>query len=136
MHEFTLACREILLYLECIWKVKEWQKKEQQMNIHVKHLQFNIVFFQDFNDSLSELKAKMINKDINSKPDVLLIMSTSLIINDLKYKLKNKLISTVYWNGGKVIYVNNNPPSKTFSKLIINYIFEMNCDFWVHSLAV
>ena len=62
----------------------------------MRHLQPNIVLFQDFNNSLSELKAKIINKDTNLKFDVLLIIGTLLIINDLRYKLKNKLILTVH----------------------------------------
>ena len=98
------------------------------MNIYVRHLQLNIVLFQNFNNPLSELKVRMIDKDVNSKPDILLIIGTSLIINDLKYELKNKLIPAVHQNGEKVIYVNNNPPPKAFFKLIVNYIFEMDCD--------
>ena len=136
MCESVLACRETVSCSECVQRVEEQQRRGQWMNIHVRHLQPNIVLFQDFNDPLSELKARMINKDINLKFNVFLIIDTLLIINDLRYEFKNKLISAVCWNGEKVIYVNNNSFSKTFSKFIINYIFKINCDFWVHSFAV
>ena len=64
-------------------------------------------------------------------PDVLLVVGTSLAINGLKYKLKNRLIPVIHQNSGKVIYVNNNPPPKAFSKPVVDHIFEADCDYWV-----
>lgn len=66
--------------------------KKKKTNIHVKYLRFNIVFYYDIDDFLSETKTKIINKDANLTLHVFLIIDTLLIIDNLKYKFKNKLI--------------------------------------------
>ncbi len=91
--------------------------------------------FQDVDDPSSETKVRIIDKDANSKPDVLLIVGTSLAIEGPTNELKSKLIPAVRRNGGKVIYVNNNPSPRAFAKPMIDHIFEMNCDLWVRDLA-
>ena len=135
VREMTLAFEEIVSCSECASRVEERRRREERTNIHVKHLRFNIVLFQDIDDSLSETKARIIDKDANSKSDVLLIVDTSLIIDDSRYELKNKLISTIHRNDEKIIYINNNSLSRTFFKLVIDHIFEMNCDLWVRDLV-
>ena len=105
------------------------------MNIHVGHLRSNIVLYHDIDDPLSETKAKIINEDSDSTSDVLLVIGTSLAIDGPRYELKNKLIPAIRRNGRKVIYVNNNPSPRAFSKPVVDYIFEMDCDYWVRDLA-
>ena len=34
-----------------------------------------------------------------------------------------------------MIYVNNNPPPKAFSKPVVDHIFEADCDYWVRELT-
>ena len=135
MHDTALASREIVLCPECTSRVKEQQRRKERTNIHIGHLQPNIVLYHNIDDPLSKTKARVINKDADSMPDVLLVIGTSLAINSPRYELKNKLIPAVCQNGGKVIYVNNNPPLRAFSKPIVNYIFKMDCDYWVQELA-
>lgn len=130
-----LAFEEIVSCSECASRIEERQRRRERTNIHVRHLRFNIVLFQDIDDSLSETKARIIDKDVNSKSDVILIVDTSLIIDDSRYELKNKLISTIRRNDEKIIYVNNNSSSRTFFKLVIDHIFKMNCDLWVQDLV-
>ena len=135
VRETALASGEIVSCPECASRVEERRRRGGRTNIHVGHLRPNIVLFQDIDDPLSETKARIIDKDANSKPDVLLIVGTSLAIDGPRYELKNKLIPAVRRNGGKVIYVNNNPPPRTFSKPVVDHIFEMDCDLWVRDLA-
>ena len=129
VRENAFVFKEIVFCFECVSKVKERRRKRKRTNIYVKHLRFNIVFNHDIDDFLSEIKASVIDKDANLTFDVLLIVNTSLIINDSRYKFKNKLISTIRRNDEKIIYVNNNSFSRTFFKLVIDYIFEINCDY-------
>jgi len=128
VRETALAFGEIVLCPECASRVEERRRRGGRTNIHVGHLRPNIVLYHDIDDPLSETKARIIDKDANSTPDALLVVDTSLAIDDPRYELKNKLISTIRQNGGKVIYVNNNPPPRAFSKLVVDHIFEMDCD--------
>ena len=134
MREIALAFEEIVLCSECASRVKERRRRKERTNIHVEHLRLNIVHYHDIDDSLSETKARIIDKDADSTLDVFLIIDTSLIIDDPRYELKNKLILAIRRNDEKMIYVNNNPLSRTFFKLVIDYIFEINCDYWVREL--
>jgi len=135
VRETALASGEIVSCPECASRVEERRRRGGRTNIHVGHLRPNIVLFQDIDDPLSETKARIIDKDANSKPDVLLVVGTSLAIDGSRYELKNKLIPAVRRNGGKVIYINNNPSPRTFSKPVADHIFEMDCDLWVRDLA-
>ncbi len=129
MREIALASKEIVSCLKCASKIEKRRRRKERTNIHVKHLRFNIVLYHDIDDSLSEVKARIIDEDAKSTPDVLLIVSISLIIDNSRYELKNKLILTIRQKNKKIIYVNNKFSSRAFFKLVINYIFEMNCDY-------
>ena len=129
MREIVLAFEEIVLCSECASRVKERRKRKERTNIHVEHLRFNIVFYHDIDDLLNETKARIIDKDADSTSEILLIIDTSLIIDDSRYEFKNKLIPAIRRNDEKMIYVNNNSFSKAFFKLVIDYIFEINCDY-------
>jgi len=129
VREIALAFEEIVSCSKCASKIEERRKREERTNIHVRHLRPNIVLYHDIDNFLNEIKARIINEDAKSTSNVLLIVDTSLIINDSRYELKNKLISTIRQKSKKIIYVNNKSPSKAFFKLVINYIFEMDCDY-------
>jgi len=66
---------------------------------------------------------------VDLTPNILLVVSILLAINDSRYELKNKLIPAVRRNGRKVIYVNKNPPPRVFSKPVVDYIFEIDYDY-------
>lgn len=102
------------------------------MNIHVEHLQPNIILYHDIDDHLSKTKARIIDEDADLTPSVLLVVGT---FDGPRYELKNKLILVVCWNGGKLIYINKNPPPRAFSKPVVDHIFEMDCNYWVRDLA-
>ncbi len=129
MRETALASGEIISCPECALKVEERRRRGGRTNIHVRHLRPNVILYHDINDPLSEVKARIINEDAESTPDVLLVVSTSLAIDGPRYELKNKLIPAVRQKGGKVIYVNNKPPPRAFFKPVVDYIFEMDYDY-------
>ena len=127
--ETALASGEIVTCSECASKVEERWRRGGRTNIHVGHLRPNIVLYHNIDNPLSETKARIIDEDADSTPDVLLVIGTSLAIDGPRYERKNKLIPAVRRNGGKMIYVNNNPPPRAFSKPVIDHIFEMDCDY-------
>ncbi len=135
-HESALSSGEILSCPECESKVEIRRKNGGRTNIHVGHLRPNIVLLHDTDDPWSEVKASLIDKDSGSRPDVLLIVGTSLAIEGPRHELKTKLIPAIRRNGGKVIYINDKPPPRTFAKPVVDHIFEMDCDLWVQDLAV
>lgn len=135
VREINLASGEIVSCPVCASKVEERRKRGGRTNIHVRHLRPNIVLYHDIDDPLSEAKARIIDEDADLTPDVLLVVGTSLAIDGPRYELKNKLIPAVRQKGGKVIYVNNKPPPRAFTKPVVDHILEMDCDFWVRDLA-
>lgn len=92
-------------------------------------MRLNIILYYDINDLLSEIKTRVIDKDADLTPDIFLVISILLVIDGPRYKFKNKLIPVIRRNGKKVIYVNNNPFLRVFSKPVIDYIFEIDCDY-------
>ena len=135
VNEMALISGEVILCPNCISVQEERRISRKRINICVGHLRPNIVLFHDLDDPCSERKATIIDNDANSRPDVLLIISTSLAVDGPRHELKSKLIPAIRHNGGKVIYVNNRPPPKGFCKPVVDYIFEMDCDIWVQELA-
>ena len=85
-----------MLCFKCASKVEERRKRKKRTNIYVEHLRLNIVFYYDIDDFLSETKVKIVNKNANLTFNVLLIINILLIIDDSKYKFKNKLIFAIY----------------------------------------
>lgn len=126
---------KIISCLNCASRLEEWQTRKKKTNVHVEHLWPNIVLFHDINDFLSEKKASIIDNDVNSRFNVLLVIDTSLTIDSSRYKLKSKLILAIHCNSEKIIYVNNRSSLKTICKSIVDHIFEMNCDIWVWELV-
>ena len=96
MREIALTSGEIVLYPECALRVEERQRRGGRTNIHVRYLRPNIILYHDINDPLSEIKATIINKDVNLTPNILLVVSILLAIDGPRYELKNKLIPAVY----------------------------------------
>ncbi len=135
MREIALAFEEIVLCSKCASKIEERRRREERTNIHVGHLRFNIVFYHDIDNSLSKIKARIIDEDAKLTSNILLIVNTSFIIDNSRYELKNKLISTIRRKNKKIIYVNNKSSLRAFFKLVIDYIFEMNCNYWMRDLV-
>jgi len=129
VRETALASGEVVPCPEYASKVEERRRKGGRTNIHVRYLRPNVILYHDINDPLSEIKARIIDKDADLTPNIYLVVGILLAIDGPRYELKNKLIPAVRRNGGKVIYVNKNPPPRAFSKPVVDYIFEMDCDY-------
>ena len=129
MRKTIFAFKKILLCFKCASKIEERQRREERTNIYVKYLRLNIVLYYDIDNSLSETKEKIINQDAKLTSNILLIVNILLVIDDSRFELKNKLISTIRQKSKKIIYINNKSSLKTFFKLIIDYIFEINCNY-------
>lgn len=129
MRKTIFAFKKILLCFKCASKIEERQRREERINIYVKYLRLNIVLYYDIDNSLSETKEKIINQDAKLTSNILLIVNILLVIDDSRFELKNKLISTIRQKSKKIIYINNKSSLKTFFKLIIDYIFEINCNY-------
>ena len=82
------------------------------------------------------MKASIIDYNIKLRSNVLLIISTSLIVNNSRYKLKKNLISVMCCNKEKIIYINNTSSSRAFFKSIIDYILEIDYNVWAWDLAI
>lgn len=135
IYEMALISGEVIPCPNCVSMLEERRTRGKRTNVHVGHLWPNIVLFHDIDDPLSERKASIIDNDTNSRPDVLLVIGTSLTINGPRYELKSKLIPAIHCKSEKVIYVNNRSPPKVFCKPVVDHIFEMDCDIWVRELA-
>ena len=133
--EASLTSGKFLPCPNCESNREDRRRRDARTNIHIGNLRPNIVFFRDPDDPLSERKATLIDNDSKSRPDVLLIIGTSLAISGPKHELQRRLIPAVQDNGGVVIYINNDPPPKAFLKPAIDYIFKMDCDLWVREIA-
>lgn len=131
IYEMTLIAEEIISCSNCVSMLEEWWTREKRTNIYVKHLWSNIVLFYNIDDSLSKRKVNIIDNDANSRSEILLVIDTSLTINDLRYELKSKLISATHHNNEKIIYINNRSSLKVFCKSVVDHIFEINCDIWM-----
>lgn len=129
MRKTIFAFKKILLCFKCASKIEERQRREERIDIYVKYLRLNIVLYYDIDNSLSETKEKIINQDAKLTSNILLIVNILLVIDDSRFELKNKLISTIRQKSKKIIYINNKSSLKTFFKLIIDYIFEINCNY-------
>ena len=132
--EAALSSGKIVHCPKCTSRVEERRQQKRRTNIHVGHLRPNIVLFNDL-DPLDELKASIIDDDTASRPDLLLIMGTSLAVYGPRRELKDRLIPATRRNGGRVIYVNSQPPPTAFRKPVVDHSFVMDCDTWVRELA-
>lgn len=127
IYETVLIFEEDILCLKCVLNWEKWQIRKKKM-IHAEHLWSNIVLFNNIDDFLSDTKASIIDHDTKLRLNILLIIETSLTVNDSRYKLKNKLISIIHCNNEKIIYVNNRALWMLFCKFLVDHIFMMNCD--------
>ena len=129
MRKIALTFEEIIIYSKYALKIEERRRRGGRTNIYVKYLRPNIVLYYDINDSLSEIKARIINEDVNLTLDILLVINILLTIDSSRYKFKNKLIPVIRRNSKKIIYVNNNSSPRVFIKPVVDYIFKINYNY-------
>ncbi|CUM68258.1 uncharacterized protein PRCAT00005979001 [Priceomyces carsonii] len=84
------------------------------------------------NHPQSEILSQGLNLDLKLKPDLLIIMGTSLKVDGVK-KLAKSLCNTIHNRGGKVIFINKTPVSKQWENFI-DYEILSDCDNFIKIL--
>ena len=83
-------------------------------------------------DAVGEMTAS----DLTMKPDVLLILGTSLHVHGLKTMVREfaKAVHAKAGGKGRVIFINHTRPSESAWKDVLDYWVSMDCDAWVDAM--
>lgn len=81
----------------------------------------------------SDLISPIVQHDLATGPDLLLVLGTSLRVHGLKVMVK-EFAKAVHKKGGKVIFINFTKPSESVWGDILDYWIEWDCDAWVEDL--
>ncbi|KAI1490109.1 hypothetical protein F5X96DRAFT_571418 [Biscogniauxia mediterranea] len=81
----------------------------------------------------SDLISPIVQHDLSTGPDLLLVLGTSLRVHGLKVMVK-EFAKAVHNKGGKVVFINFTKPSESVWGDIIDYWIEWDCDAWVEDL--
>lgn len=108
-----------------------YQGKRLTGNIGI--LRPGIVLYGE-NHPQSEILAQGFNTDIKLKPDLLIIMGTSLKVDGIKKLVKN-LATMVHSRNGKVIFVNKTPLNNSWTNYV-DYQVLSDCDDFVKWLKL
>ena len=83
-------------------------------------------------DAVGEMTAS----DLTMKPDVLLILGTSLHVHGLKTMVREfaKAVHAKAGGKGRVIFINLTRPSESVWKDVLDYWVSMDCDAWANSM--
>lgn len=100
----------------------------------IGRLRPNIVLYGE-NHPQAEILAQGLNTDLKLRPDMLIIMGTSLKVDGVK-KLVRLVALAVHLKGGKVIFVNKTPLSKLIWQDHIDYEVLCDCDHFIKILKV
>ncbi|CAK9441810.1 uncharacterized protein LODBEIA_P56780 [Lodderomyces beijingensis] len=112
----------------CYDKYQERLYSGKRLTGQIGILRPDIVLYGE-NHPQSEIIGQGLNSDLKSKPDLLLIMGTSLKVDGVK-KLVRSLSNEVHKKGGKVVFVNKTKLSKSWEKWV-DYEVLCDCDEFV-----
>ncbi|KAK3377681.1 DHS-like NAD/FAD-binding domain-containing protein [Podospora didyma] len=91
------------------------------------------IVLYDERDPRADSISTIVQHDLSLRPDVLLIMGTSLTTDGVKFLIKD-FAKVVHGRGGKVVFVNLTKPAEKTWTNVIDYWVEWNCDAWVEDL--
>lgn len=131
-HKHLLALGENPECENCHSKYQERLYLGKRLTGNIGILRPAIVLYGE-NHPQAEILAQGLNCDVRARPDMLIIMGTSLRVDGVK-KLVKSLASAVHEKGGKVIFVNKTPLAKTTWDNIIDYEVLCDCDDFVTQL--
>ncbi|WQF90427.1 Putative Sirtuin family, DHS-like NAD/FAD-binding domain superfamily [Colletotrichum destructivum] len=97
----------------------------------IRTLRPDIVLYGEENPQ-AEYINEVVKQDLHQRPDILLIMGTSLTTYGVKYLIRD-FAEAPHEQNGKVVYVNRTRPAKEWDN-IIDYWAEQECDIWVQDL--
>lgn len=86
---------KVILCIECKFKQDERRIRKIKTNIHVDFMRSNIMLFDDAINSLSERKIELIKQDCTLDIDMLFVINTSLIIDEIKRILRFNIILAI-----------------------------------------
>lgn len=92
----------------------------------------NIVLYGE-NHPQAEILAQGLSADVRARPDLLIIMGTSLKVDGVK-KLVRLLAASVHQRGGKVVFVNKTPLGRLTWHDHVDYEILCDCDHFVRIL--
>ncbi|KAF8544932.1 DHS-like NAD/FAD-binding domain-containing protein [Trichophaea hybrida] len=107
----------------------ECRQAAGKRGIKVGHLRPNVVLYGEEHPD-AEMVGILAEADIKAAPDLMIILGTSLKVHGLKVVVK-EFSKAVHAKGGKVLFVNNTPPTDSVWSDVIDYFVEMDCDVWV-----
>lgn len=116
----------------CLDKYQERLYLGKRLTGNIGMLRPDIVLYGEHHPQ-SELILQGLNLDLRLKPDLLLIMGTSLKVDGVK-KLVKSLSHSIHQRGGKVIFVNKTPLAKATWDSHIDYEILSDCDDFVRIL--
>jgi NAD-dependent SIR2 family protein deacetylase len=121
---------------QCMKKNDEREAKGKR-GMSVGLLRPNIVLYGEEHPS-NHLLAPFVPFDLNSNPEVVIIMGTSLKVFGLQKIVKDfaKQVHSRKDGKGKVIFVNRSKPAESVWEDVIDQYVAMDCDDWVRDLRV
>ena len=99
----------------------------------IGRLRPDIVLY-DEQDPRAELISAIVQHDQSLRPDVLLIMGTSLATHGVQLLIRDFAKIIHRRRAGKVVFVNRTEPAKSWDS-VIDYWVGWDCDAWVEDLA-
>ncbi|RLV95116.1 NAD-dependent histone deacetylase HST3 [Spathaspora sp. JA1] len=118
---------------KCYAKYEERLYSGKRLTGNIGILRPDIVLYGE-NHPQSELLSQGLNVDLKSKPDLLIIMGTSLKVDGVK-RLVKCLSKSIHEKNGKVLFINKTPLSKQW-KNYIDYEILCDCDEFVRILKM
>ncbi|KAI5967933.1 PEX29 [Candida margitis] len=115
----------------CFNKYQQRLYSGKRMTGHIGVLRPDIVLYGE-NHRQSEILSQGLTNDLKSKPDLLIIMGTSLKVDGVK-KLVKSLSKQIHERGGKVIFINKTSLSKMWHSYI-DYEILCDCDQFIRIL--
>jgi NAD-dependent SIR2 family protein deacetylase len=121
---------------QCMEKNDKREAKGKR-GMSVGLLRPNIVLYGEEHPS-NHLLAPFVPFDLSSKPEVLVIMGTSLKVFGLQKIVKDfaKQVHSRKDGKGKVVFVNRTKPAESVWENVIDQYVAMDCDDWVRDLRV
>lgn len=115
----------------CYAKYEERLYSGKRITGNIGMLRPDIVLYGEYHPQ-SEILSQGLNVDLRARPDLLIIMGTSLKVDGVK-KLVKSLSQSIHAKNGKVIFVNKTSLSKQWENYI-DYEILCDCDDFVHIL--
>ncbi|KAI5957767.1 HST3 [Candida theae] len=115
----------------CYSKYQERLYSGKRMTGNIGLLRPDIVLYGE-NHRQSEILSQGLNNDLKSKPDLLIIMGTSLKVDGVK-KLVKSLSKQIHERGGKVLFINKTSLSKMWHSYV-DYEILCDCDQFIRIL--